>query len=109
MITLTPEEWNAYLAQLEAMSHDELVHEAKRWRFQSDLYRQKERAILASVEALSAEDKRRLAKVWALIDLRKKTVSAAALHAIFTSSELDDIPEVPAKPTERVEVAGGAL
>lgn len=109
MVTLTPEEWEAYKAQLETMDHAQLVHEAKRWRFQSDLYVQKERAILASTSALLTEERRRLALIWALIDTRKKTVSTEALLAIFRSSTTDDIPQVPAKPTEHLEVTGGVL
>lgn len=113
------EDLGAWTARFEAMSHAELVAEARRWCFSTLALRADRRHILGGTAALLTDRDQRLATLWALADPRKKSVPMDRFLAAFgvgagtgplPADDVDPGDELPwaARP-ETVSTEGGVL
>ncbi len=92
------EDFTGIAREFEDMDRDQLRAQARKWCLQALCLEDKIRHVLAGTDALMAEDKKRLGKIWDLIDLGKKAVSTDAIREAFG---VDLLKAAPCSPTGR--------
>ena len=81
------EDIGAWTRRFEAMSHADLVAEARRWCMSTLTLRAERRRILDGTAALLTDRDQRLSRLWALADSSKKSVPMDKFLAAFMVGE----------------------
>jgi hypothetical protein len=84
------DEFTGHAQRFEAMDRDQLLAAARAWCFSCLLARDQRQRILSGTAHLLTSHERRLARLWALADRKKKTVPMDAFLKAFGVGVYED-------------------